>query len=331
VDRRRAGFGSQVSEIHFTTEIEGLCEYGALNFVCEDLPRHGLLLVPPSSQDYDRLLADIQRRANSPVEGSPPFPERFRPRIIPEDRPTSAILLNRSTKAVVGLHAVWRFETETGRVFRHSRGMLSANGVLLPFDRRNESAMKLHAYWNTILPSSKRYLGESGMVGDNTDVRPPAPDEEWRGGIVAGGGRGGSSSREPIRQVTLVIDGVFFVDGEFVGPDAEKMFEQTVADAEAHQIVARIAKDGHDRGLSVAEILAEIENTTGVAPDRPPMPPNLRNPGATHEDFRAGALQSIAYHFGMRRKLAQASNDDQNVFAIISWNDVVLPKFRKTA
>jgi len=37
-----------------------LCEYGAADFVREDLPRHGLLLVPPSSQDYDRLLADIQ-------------------------------------------------------------------------------------------------------------------------------------------------------------------------------------------------------------------------------------------------------------------------------
>ena len=246
--------------------------------------------------------------------------------MIPEDRPTSAILLNRSTKAIVGLQEVWRFETETGR------SMLSATSVLLPFYRRDESAMKLYAYWNTILPGSKRYLGESGMVGDNTDVRPPAHDEEWRGGMRIGrGGGGGGSSREPIRQVTLVIDGVVFVDGEFVGPDGGKMFEQTVADAEAHQIVARIAKDGQHRGLSPAEILAEIENTTGVAPDRPPRPPSLRNSAATHEEFRAAALQTIAYQFGMRRRLPQASNDEQTVFAIFSWNDVVLPNFRKTA
>jgi hypothetical protein len=129
----------------------------------------------------------------------------------------------------------------------------------------------------------------------------------------------------------LVLDGVFFLDGEFVGPDGEKMFEQTVADAEAHRIVGRIARDGHYKGLSPAEILAQIEKITGVAPERPPMPPNSRNAAATDDDFRAAALQTIAYQLGMRRTLPQAANDEQAVFAIISWNDVVLPNFRKAA
>jgi hypothetical protein len=51
---------------------------------------------------------------------------------------------------------------------------------------------------------------------DNTDVRLPAEDEKWRGGMVVGGA-GGSS--EPIQQVTLVLDAVFFLDGEFVRPE----------------------------------------------------------------------------------------------------------------
>jgi len=305
-----------------------LCEYGVVNFACEDLPRHGVVLVPPSAPEYDTLFAEIQRRANVPQDGSPPFPERIRPRIVPDDRPTSAILLNGSLKSIVGLQAVWRFETETGRTFRHSRGMLSPKNILLPFHRRDESAMKLANYWQTIFPGSKRYIGESGLVGDNTDVRPPADDEKWRAGIIGSGG-GGGDSRDPIRQVTLVLDGVFFVDGEFVGPDDGKMFEQTVADAEAHRVLARIAQDGHHKGLSAAEILAEIEKTTGAAPGRPPLPPNLGNQAATREDFRTAALQAIAYQFGMRRKIPQGSNDEQVVFAIISWNDVVLPSFRK--
>ena len=276
-----------------------MCEDGVVNFLCEDLPRYGLVLVPPSSEDYNALLADIQRRVNEPAEGSPPFPEKFRPRIIPEDRPTSAILLNRSAKTIAGLQAVWRFETEAGRTFRHSRGMLSPHSLLLPFGRWEESTLKLYTYWNTVLPGSKRYLGESGMVGDNTDVRPPADGEKWRGGMSAGGGGGAGSSRDAIRQVTLVLDGVFFLDGEFVGPDGEKMFEQTVADAEAHRIVARIAKDGHDRGMPPTEILADIEKTTGVAPDHPPMPPSFRNAAASEDDFRTAALQTIAYQLGI--------------------------------
>jgi hypothetical protein len=200
-------------EAHFTAIVAGPCEYGVVDFLCEDLPRHGVVLVPPTAEDYDLLLEDIQHRANAPDEGSPPFPERFRPRIIPEERPTSAILLNQNAKSIAGLQVIWRFVTDAGRSFRHSRGMLSANN-LLPFNQQSESTTKWYTYWQTIFPSSKRYLGESGMMGDNTDVRPPAEDEKWRGGIITGGGSGGGKSREPIRQVTLVLDGVFFLDGE---------------------------------------------------------------------------------------------------------------------
>ena len=124
---------------------------------------------------------------------------------------------------------------------------------------------------------------------------------------------------------------MFFLDGDFVGPDGEKMFEQTVADAEAHRIVARIAKDGYSKGLSPAEILGQIEKITGVAPERPPMPRNFRNPAVTDEEFRAAALQTIAYQLGMRRRFSQGSNDEQTVYSIISWNDVILPNFRKAA
>jgi hypothetical protein len=49
------------------------------------------------------------------------------------------------------------------------------------------------------------------------------------------------------------------------------MFEWTVAEIEADRIVARIAEGAHDRGISPAEILVEIEKTTGAAPDHPPM------------------------------------------------------------
>lgn len=167
------------------------------------------------------------------------------------------------------------------------------------------------------------------MVGDNTDVRLPAEDEKWRGGM--GGGRGGGrrSSPEPIRQVTLVLDGVFFADGEFAGPDEGKMFEQTVADAEAHRTVGRIAQEAHDRGLSAAEILAEIEKTTGMAEDIPPMPVRFRNKDANGDDFLKAALEMIAYHLGARRRFPQAPTAEQTVLRVLSWNDALLPTFRK--
>jgi hypothetical protein len=299
-----------------------------VNFLCEDLPKQGLVLVPPTSGDYDTLLADIERRMANPIDGSPPYPEQLRPRIYPEDRPTSAILLNRSSKAIAALHVVWRFETETGRSYRHSQGMLSAEGLLLRFGRP-DSHLKLHGYWHTILPGSKRYLGRSGMAGDNTDVRPPAPDEEWRGGMMGATGRGGGSRDELLRQVTLALDGVFFLDGEFVGPNIDRLFERTVAEAEAHRVVGRIARAGHEQGRSPAEIRAEIERVTGPAPDRPPMDLAFRNAGATLEDFRRAALQTVAYHLAMRRRFPQAPDEEQTVLMVMAWSDTVVPNFRK--
>lgn len=132
----------------------------------------------------------------------------------------------------------------------------------------------------------------------------------------------GGSRRELLRKVTLALDGVFFLDGEFVGPNTERLFERTVAEAEAHRIVGRLAREGHDHGRRPAEILAEIEKVTGPAPKRPPM-------GREQEDFLRAALQTIAYQLGMRRRSPQASNEEQTVFMLMAWNDAALPQFRK--
>jgi hypothetical protein len=302
-----------------------------VNFRCEDLPKHGLELVPPVSPDYAPLLADIERRLADSVDGSPPFPEQFRHRIHPEDRATSAILLNKSSEAIAGLYVVWHFETETGRSYRHSQGMLSPQQLLLPFGRSKDPYSRLYAYWHTILPGSKRYLAESGMMGDNTDVRLPAEDEKWRGGMIAGRNRGGGSSPDPVKQVTLVLDGVFFLDGEFVGPDAGRTFDQTIAHAEAHMTVARIARESHDAGLGAAQILAEIEKVTGPAPEHHPPLLAFRNPGSSQQEFLEAALQTIAFQLSMQRRFPQAPDQDQLVSMIMDWNRTVLPHFRKAS
>jgi hypothetical protein len=299
-----------------------------MKFSCEDLSHYGLVLVPPSAPAYASLLADIERRLQRHVEGAPPLPEFFRSRIEEEDRATSAILLNQSRKDIAALWAVWQFETVTGRSYTHSRGMLSAQHLLLPFGLP-EKGMKRYRYWNTILPGSKRYLGESGMVGDNTDVRLPDPDEEWRGGIGGCRSGGGGSGPDQIKHVRLVLDSAFFADGECVGPDRSKLYEQIAAQAEAHMLIGKIARNGHDNGLTPREILAEIEKVTGAAPERPiAIPPSVRNPNATEEDFRKWALQNMARRFEMQEGLPQYS-EQMAVHTMMSWTGVVLPKFRK--
>lgn len=309
-----------------------ICEYNPVQFRCEGLSEQGVVLIPPESPHYDSLLAEIERRSGQRTDGEPPIPYGFRSRISEEDRATSAILVNIGKKPIAAMHAVWRYETVTGGSFRHSRGMLSAQSLLLPFGRRSDDPWrKIAGYWHTILPGSKRYLSKSGLVGDNTDVRPPTDDEKWRGGIAMAGARARESSFEGVKEITLILDGVFFLDGEFVGPNHEKLFERTVADAEAHMIVAKVASDAQDRGLSATEILGEVEKVTGPAPEHPGSVFRLlRNPDADIEDFRRAALEEIAFQLERHRQFPQAFRDHEDaVSMIIGWNRTAIPDFRR--
>ena len=195
--------------------------------------------------------------------------------------------------------------------------------MLLPFGVP-ENVLRMWGYWKTILPGSKRYLGESGMVGDNTDVRLPSPDEKWPTGrgMVVGFRGGGGSARDPLKSCTLVLD------GEFIGPNLENLFEKIVADADAHMLVATIARQGHNQGLPPTRILAEINKVTGPAPERPSMTVHVQNQATAAEELRQSALQNLAYEFATGRK-SPGYSDEQMVYMIMDWTTTLLPKFRR--
>ena len=266
-----------------------------MEFLCEDLRQFGVELVPPSAPEYDALLEDIRRRVDDPVEGSPPLLERIRGRINDEDRETSAILVNRSPFGIAAIQQVWSFRESDGRTYTHSTGPGADNpSILLPYGMP-KSSLKLHGYWHVILPGSKRYLSRNGkLLGDNGDVRPPAPDEVWPGGGMGGGSARGLRSAGKIERVTLTLDGIFFTDGTFIGPNQAKLWEQVVARAEAHQQVTQIAKDGRERGDAPGKILANIETITGPAPERRPMPLPPRYMTGMDE-FRKAALEKVSW------------------------------------
>jgi hypothetical protein len=79
--------------------------------------------------------------------------------------------------------------------------------LLEPFGL-DERTRKLYGYWHVILPGSKRGIRANRMFGD-TDVRLPQTDERWTGDGFGGGG-GSRRPLDPLKSVTLVLDGVFF-------------------------------------------------------------------------------------------------------------------------
>jgi hypothetical protein len=286
-----------------------------MEYRCEDLSRYGVVLFPPSSPEYAGLFADIQKRLTNPIAGSPPqLPGREDP-----DAPTM-ILCNRSPTAIAAPSWIWRLEPEAGRPTGSRVSTASVPSVLAPFGLE-ERQFKLYGYWHVILPGSKRGIRGNSMFGDNTDVRPPQPDEVWKGGVV--GGAGSLRSPGPLKSVTLTLDGIFFLDGGFAGPDTLHSFDRLTADVDAHLQVARLARDGHYRGLSAQDILQQIAEITGPDPGPAPPPPPLPH-RVGH--FREDSLRNLAWRIGMMR---QHNGDDRTIYSLMLWTETPLPKFRR--
>jgi hypothetical protein len=279
-----------------------------MEFLCEDLRQFGVELIPAAAPEYDVLVADIRWRVDD------------------ADRDTSAILVNRSPFGIAAIQQAWSFRESGGRAYTHWTGPGANNPSILHPYGIPEKALKLSGYWGVILPNSKRYLSRNGrLLGDNSDVRPPSADEVWIGGGMAGGGGGGRRSGGQIESITLTLDGIFFTDGGFIGPNQGKLWEQVVARAEAHEQLARIAKEGRDRGTAPSKILADIETLTG------PAPPNRRamlippRSLTGMDEFRKAALQKLAWQIAMVRQ----QGDEAALRLILGWGDARVPEFRK--
>jgi len=287
--------------------------------VCEDLAQYGVALVPPSTVEYFELLADIEQRLRTRPEGSPPVDDATLSRISEHDTSGSAILLNKAKVAIASMAYEW---SNTITV------LPGTSRALLPFGL-NERDRKFDAFWNTIFPGSKRLMTCDGSsFGDNTDVRPPAPDElstgkGWWSSL-------GGPTRNGLKAVKLTLDGVFFVDGAFAGPNRLGSWEQTVFAADAYLACAALAREARRKGTPPAEFFAQLSAFTGQT-DEPRMPVSLppRSPGSgpiDPEPIRLRELQMVGWRALQLRK---SLGDEATMTHLEAWAGVAVPKFHK--
>ncbi len=288
-----------------------------MKFHCNDLAQAGVVLIPHDSRAFQPLCADIRKHLEAPPPGSPPpFPDET-PDLPDEDDPASAILWNQSGKPISAFTLIW------------TPGATDISGVghypslLLPFGLREERRA-FQTYWQTILPNSKRYIDRGGVLGANADVRPPAPDERWSGGVMRWGGRE-RHQEDRADAVTLTLDAVFFSTGECAGPDTRQLWEHVIAAAEVHREVAATARHGVEAAVGVEQTLADVERITGKADHLPPPPgpPGWASePGLFREHERWHLAKRISHmrtHFG----------DDKTVSMLSDWADAAVPHYRR--
>jgi hypothetical protein len=292
-----------------------------MKFRCEDLAQPGVVLIPHGSPAFQPLCADIRKHLEAPPPGSPPAFAGETPDLPDEDDPASAILWNRSGKPICAFTLIWKNEKIGDSTLILGVGHYPS--LLHPFGL-TEDRSAFQTYWQTILPQSKRYLDR--VLGTNADVRPPAPDEQWSGGVMRWGG-GGRERHQDDRAdtVTLTLDAAFFSTGECAEPDTRQLWDRVIAATEVHQEVAATARRGVEEAFDAGQILADVEQIIGDAghPPPPPGPPGWAvEPSLFRERERwslAGRISYMRTHFG----------DDKTVSILLDWADVVIPQYRR--
>lgn len=245
--------------------------------------------------------------------------------LVPQIPPIGATMINQSDKPIVAWSLQYRTEDESGRAGGANITM-SGNSIpslLFPFGLTPELRKQL-IYQNAILPGSMRYIKDGELIGDNTDVRPPQSDEVWKGGSFGfGGGNRVNRDFDEMKSVTLTLDGIFFADGEFAGPDQLQLFDLVVHGVEVYRDVANTTVQLVQSGQDADTILSAVEKLTGPSRVATPPPPGSQSPP---EVFREQARAFIAWTISCTRKQL---GDAKAVSMLAGWADADLPQYRR--
>jgi hypothetical protein len=128
------------------------------------------------------------------------------------------------------------------------------------------------------------------------------------------------------RSVELVLDGVFFSDGEFLGPNQMHLWEDVYYDCEVKLEAARIAAQGKREARSAQEIVAEVNRFTGPPSDLRELPPMASGEPVNAEDFRKWHRGQLARQISSQ---TQYQGDDGVVKMLLSWLETPSPKLRR--
>ena len=240
-----------------------------------DLPEHGLLIIGPSEPSFDgHVSALLKGKANPVVEALKPF---------------SVFIKNIGRNAVVAYQLRWEMVRADGTVVTREMGGSNPRALMDGGAPGLEYLSTTSGY--AIRPGSTRFVSPVMAL-----------DEDQTGNL--GAYAGGSSDQNDIPQLqqamrdknlapmfdtiarelygyksmTVSVDGAFFEDGTFVGPDNTHFFTQVKAEIDAKRDLLNEIAFARNHNRNQKDIFSDVEAWAN-------NPGNNITPNATSTDY----------------------------------------------
>ena len=216
------------------------------DFQTKDFPEHGVHLIGPWNPSFAKLAQLVKRDEVSGTDVPPVF------------------LQNTSKRSVVGYRITWTC-VDKARIadVRDKSNIISY--VFLHTDE-SERIQAMACDVNVMEPNSTWFISLDGPTKRVQDVG-AGQTEKW----VPGSELQRVSTH--CAKVTISLDGLFFDDGTFLGPDTTAFFNEVESQMDArHEVLSRVENDLKS-GLRVEDIFRKLEQVAGQPrPELPELP-----------------------------------------------------------
>jgi hypothetical protein len=228
----------------------------------KDLPEHGLHIIGPSHPTFHGMLAALT--GNEPRAAAEAV------------KLYSFFVKNTGHQAVVAYKIRWECRKADGTVIYKDSSVSSAWIFAGPGEdvkknlRRADSVIGPNSTWFYSLALAPRRLGNSShalekregwaavVKNDDSQGQKPAPDRAGAVELL-------NAELSKYTSITIILDGVFFEDGTFAGPDAAGLFGAIKAEVDAKRDLFREVQRGKQQGKSEEEIFHAIDDTANAA------------------------------------------------------------------
>jgi len=251
-------------------------------FHVKDLPEHGISLIGPSEPSFESL-------ANALPQG--------RAGVSDTSKPFSVFVKNTGDKAVIAYTLKWEFAKADGKIINKSVNYATAGALTGQKSARGRYIIAPHSTHFVSLVFDSPTGSVDVSSGTESHVNSVSLDSEATNYLR-------DTARERVHAakldrlnkelaqstgLTVSVDGVFFADGTFVGPNTTGFFEKVKALQRAkHDLLLEI-QNGARRGKAESELFNEVEALT--------KGPKLRlGPRSTVDDY---------YNYHKRRYAAE--------------------------